>query len=743
VSGEKPFYQENFLFLAAYGLFHSCFLYFCHLHSKSIKQSMSVIQRIRDKATWIIFTTIALALIAFILQDGSFRRGGSMFSNTTSVAKVNGVKIEKKDFDTKVELYQQMQGAQGTPRNQLSASVWSMMVEQEVLQQQLTKLGLSVPGRELTDILFSPNSPFAREFTDPQTGVFDQEKARQTFAQLKKSKNAEQQQMVERIYIEPAVLQTLRQKYQSLITQAVYIPKWMAEKSNTDNNSIATISYVYAPYASISDSTVKVSDDEIAAYVNKHAKEFKQEEETRSISYVTFDASPSGTDSAAVLQQLNELRNEFATTADVKAFLGSKGTELPYGDLYVTKNNMKMPNADTIMTLADGQVYGPYLDGGNFTLAKMISHREMPDSVKVRHILIKVADQGGQPVLADSLAKKRIDSIVTAINGGASFAALVQQYSDDPGSKATGGEYQFSSMQFGGLSKEFAEVAFYGNAGEKKVVKVENGSYTGYHYIEVLEQKNKQIAYKVASLSKPITSSQETISAASTAAQQFAAVGNKSKKAFDEAAAKQNKFPMSSPDIKENDFSVMGLGESRPFVKWIFESEGGDVSEPTEIGDRYVVAVITAVNKAGLLSAHAARPAVESVLKNEKKAQQLINTKFKGNSLEAYAQSAGTSIQRADSLSFQSFSLPGVGTEPKVIGAAFNKNIQAKVSEPIAGVTGVFAVKGEGISAKPSFGVIDDQRKSIENNMRSQIGYRAMDALRKAATVKDLRSTFY
>jgi peptidyl-prolyl cis-trans isomerase D len=345
--------------------------------------------------------------------------------------------------------------------------------------------------------------------------------------------------------------------------------------------------------------------------------------------------------------------------------------------------------------------------------------------------------------LADSLAKKRIDSIVTAINGGASFAALVQQYSDDPGSKATGGEYQFSSMQFGGLSKEFAEVAFYGNAGEKKVVKVENGSYTGYHYIEVLEQKNKQIAYKVASLSKPITSSQETISAASTAAQQFAAVGNKSKKAFDEAAAKQNKFPMSSPDIKENDFSVMGLGESRPFVKWIFESEGGDVSEPTEIGDRYVVAVITAVNKAGLLSAHAARPAVESVLKNEKKAQQLINTKFKGNSLEAYAQSAGTSIQRADSLSFQSFSLPGVGTEPKVIGAAFNKNIQAKVSEPIAGVTGVFAVKGEGISAKPSFGVIDDQRKSIENNMRSQIGYRAMDALRKAATVKDLRSTFY
>lgn len=703
---------------------------------------MSVIQRIRDKATWIIFVTIALALIAFILQDGSFRRGGSMFSNTTSVASVNGTKIEKKDFDAKVDLYLQMQG-QGAQRNQLSARVWEMMVEQEVLEQQFKKLGLTVPGKELTDIMFSPTSPFAREFTDPQTGVFDEQKARDAFTQLKKSKNAEQQQMVERIYIEPAALQALQQKYQSLITQAVYVPKWMAEKSNTDNNSIASISYVYAPYSSISDSTVKISDDEIAAYVNKHANQFKQEEETRSISYISFDASPSGADSAAVLQQLNELRGEFASTADVKAFLGSKGTELPYADMYVTKSNMKMPNADSIMTLADGQVYGPYLDGGNYTLAKMIGHRELPDSVKVRHILIKTVEQGGQPVLADSIAKKRIDSIVTAINGGANFAAMVQQYSDDPGSKAKGGEYEFASVQFSGISKEFAEVAFYGNTGDKKVVKVENGGYSGYHYIEVLEQKNRQIAYKVANLSKPVTSSQETIGAASTAAQQFAAV-SRTKKAFDEAAAKQNKFPMSSPDIKQNDFSVMGLGENRSFVKWIFEGEAGDVSEPTEIGDRYVIAVITAVNKAGLLSAHAARPVVESILKNEKKAQQLINTKFKGNSLEAYAQSAGTAIQRADSLSFQSPFIPGVGSEPKVMGAAFNKNIQAKVSEPIAGTTGVFAVKGEGISAKPSFGgSVDDQRKATENNMRSQIGYRAIDALRKAANVKDNRSTFY
>lgn len=701
---------------------------------------MSVIQRIRDKAAWIIFGAIALALIAFIVQDASIRRG-SFFSNTSTVGKVNGETIDRKEFEEKIELVNQMQGGQAQ-RSQLNSSVWNFMVEQTVLRQQLDKLGIVVPAKELSDILFDPtSSPFAREFTDPQTGVFDVDKAKQAFAQLKKNRNSEQVNSIMQMYIEPAIDRAKAQKYQALITQAVYVPKWLAEKTNTDNSSIANISYVYVPYSSVSDSTVKVSDDEITAYVNKHASEFKQDEEARTVSYVTFDASANGEDSAVVLNNVNSLKAEFAATTDAKSFVGKNGTELPYFDAYVTKSNMKMPNADSIMALGDGQVFGPYLDGNNYAIAKMIGRRELADSVKVRHILIKEADQG-QPVLADSTAKNRIDSIVNAIKGGASFAALVTQYSDDPGSKATGGEYTFSSTQFANLSKEFAEVAFYGNTGDKKVVKVENGAYSGYHYIEVLEQKNKQIAYKVAYLSKAISASPATIGAASNAAQQFAAA-SKTKAQFDENASKAGIFPMSSPDIKANDFTVMGLGENRPFVKWVYENNVGDLSEPFDFNGKYVVAMITSVSKAGLASARVARPMVEGILKNEKKAKQII-TKFTGNTLEAYAQSTGTGIQRADSLSFQSPFIAAVGSEPKIVGAAFNKALQGKASEPIAGNTGVFSVKGEGISARPSFGgTIDDQRRAQENSMRSQIGYSAMNALRKAATIKDNRADFY
>ena len=79
---------------------------------------MSVIQRIRDKGAWIIFGIIALALIAFILQDG-VRRGGNTFSNTTTVGVINGEKIERLDFEDKISMAQKMYASQGAQREQL------------------------------------------------------------------------------------------------------------------------------------------------------------------------------------------------------------------------------------------------------------------------------------------------------------------------------------------------------------------------------------------------------------------------------------------------------------------------------------------------------------------------------------------------------------------------------------------------------------------------------------------------
>jgi len=712
---------------------------------------MSVIQRIRDKGAWIIFGIIALALIAFILQDGLSRKM-NIFANTSTVGKINGVAIEKNDFDKKVDLIQQTnQQAANMKREELVAGVWNLVVNETILNQEYDKLGLKVTPKELSDILFGSNPPqwMQQIFTDPNTGVFNMEQAKAQFAQLKKKSNDPQAIAVEQAYLQPTIDQTLRQKYQSLVTGAVYVPKWMAEKMNADNNAISSISYVFVPYLSVNDSTIKISDDEVKTYIDKHSNQFKQDEETRTVSYVAFDANPSAQDSAVVYNQLKDIKADFAATADDKGFVASKLSVTPFSDFYVTKSSLQVPNADSIMHLANGQVFGPYLDNTNYTIAKMIGSRMMPDSVKCRHILIKVGD-GQTAGLSDSVAKKRIDSIATAIKSGANFDSMVVKYSDDQGSKNTHGEYTFTAVQFSTISKEFAETIFYGNVGDKKIVKVSNSQYSGYHYIEVLDQKKIEPAYKVAYISKPITVSAETDVNANNAANQFAAA-SRELKTFQQNAAKQNKPILPAEGIKENDFNVGILGESRSFVRWVYENNVGDVSEPTKINNKYIVAIITNANKAGLQNVATARPQVENILKNEKKAQQIINTKIKGNTLEAMAQSSSTNVQKADSVSFQSPFIPSVGNEPKMIGAAFDKTLQGKVSSPIAGNTGVYAVKVESIGAKSS---LDNNPQTAQQNLENGIKQRLAGSpygggsplfqyLRNAATVKDYRSKFY
>ncbi len=695
---------------------------------------MSVIQRIRDKGAWIVFAIIALALIAFILQDG-VGRGGSAFSNTSVIGKVNGEKIERLDFESKLAMQERMYGAQGAQRDQLIGALWTQEVERLVLNQEYEKLGLRVSPKELSDILFGQNSPLRQEFTDPKTGEFKVAEARQAFNQLKKSTNKEQVEMVNKAYIEPTIEQTLRSKYLALLQQASYVPKWLVEKQQADNNAIANISYVYMPYAAVSDSAVKITDEDINAYVKKHSKEYQKEEESRSISYVYFNASPSGADTLGTLNQLMSLREEFDKTSDVGAFLTKAGTELPFYDSYFSKSRMQQPNKDSITKTPVGALYGPYQDGGNFTIAKMIGVKNWPDSAKVRHILVSTFNpQTNQVIRPDTLAKKLIDSIETAIKSGADFVALCAKYSDD-GTKNSGGVYEYFPQ--GQMVATFNEFSFDKPAGSKGVVKTE----FGYHYVEVLGQKNFNPAYKIAYLAKPILASGETISAASTAAAQFAS-SSKGKKEFDAAALKSNLTILTAAEIKQNDFNVSGVGQSRQLVRWVYENKTGDVSEPIEVGDRYVIAIISGINPAGTMSVSDARPLVEGFVRNEKKAKQIIDGKFRGNSLEAISASIGSPVLRADSLSFSTPFLPNVGSEPKIIGAAFNKSLQGKASGPIAGLTGVFAIKVEGNSARPGAMDAETIKQTLMQGNRVAV-FRGVQALRSAAAIKDNRFKFY
>jgi peptidyl-prolyl cis-trans isomerase D len=713
---------------------------------------MSIIQKIRDKAAWLVFGLIAVSLIGFLLMDA--RSIGNRASTSTSgtIGSVNGEKLDFADFQKQVAQNEDRYKAQGYPVNDMLTQnireeVWKEFEDNALLSAEYQKLGIDVSDKELNDMLVGPNAvqEIKKAFTDPNTGVFDSQQAAERINQLrtiyKSNRKTDKNYEMAQNFFEQALPQFVklreREKYLSLISQSSYIPKWMIEKSNADNSQIASVKYVKIPYQTIADSTINITDAEIQAYLDSHNEQFKQEE-SRSISYVSFSAAPTTGDSTTIFQQVQTLKPEFTSTPDVESFMARNGTETNYADAFVPKSKITGARKDSIISLSKGAVVGPYLDGTNYVLAKIMDIKTLPDSVHARHILVGLVDaKTGQPKMEDSVGKQKIDSIKALIDGGQKFDSVAFHLSDDEGSRIKGGDLGYFGQ--GQMVKEFGDYAFNGKKGEMKIVKTQ----FGYHLIEILDQKDFEPAYNVAYFSRRIEPSPETDQNASGLASQFAGE-NRDKASFDAAVKKGNLRPINTPEIKITDFNIQGLGSSRSLVRWVYSANLGDVSESFPVGDKYVVAIVTEINHKGTMSLAKVRPLIEPILRNQKKTE-LISAKI-GNAatLEAVSSTVGQPVSNADSLQFSSPYVPNVGLEQKVVGYSFDKQLLGKaVSVPVGGNEGVFVLKVENVSAKANYNVdIEQARQSMLQSQESLVQRAGTDALKKKAKIVDERGKF-
>ncbi len=712
---------------------------------------MQIIQNIRDKGAAIVIGVIALSLIGFLLMDA--KGGGNRLfgaSNSTTIGKVNGEAIEITDFNKKVkEQEDQMQGnnINAAQRAQMRTSTWERIVSEKVFYDEVKKLGIELAPKELTTVLYSAEDApqlLKQSFTDQKTGVYDVEKVRQWWASAKKFKN-EQREDIEMRIIEPLKLEAAVSKYSAMVGAAAYYPDWQQAKDSAEKNTFANISYVSVPYNVISDSTIKVTDEEISSYLQKHKYQYEKEEETRNISYVTFSANASLADSEQVRNTVAALKEGFIKDSSAQAYAARNGSIIPFYDGFVLKSKLQMGMKDSISALPKGGVFGPYLDGNNYVLARMVETRSMPDSVKCRHILIKIGDAQNPQIREDSVARKLIDSIQTAIKGGADFNAMVLKYSDDEGSKNTKGEYKFSSTS--SLVDSFYRTIFYEPVGTKKIVKGQTGGqqgYIGYHYIEVLEQWKQEPAYKVAYLAKDIIASNETINKADQQATKLSAEA-RSLKALNEYTQKNGFQKITgNPPVKENDNQLGSLQDARELIKWAFEAKQGDVSTPFRMSDQIVVAVLEDIQEKGLPSAKAARADVERLIRNDKKAAEIIKKLGANPTLEAAATAYAKQVETAgadSSITFTAVIINGIGNEPKLIGAAFNKDYQSKVSAPIIGNNGVYVIKVNGYGTKPADPMTAAKTQQLQNLRQRTANW--FQGIRKQADVKDNRSKFF
>jgi peptidyl-prolyl cis-trans isomerase D len=216
----------------------------------------------------------------------------------------------------------------------------------------------------------------------------------------------------------------------------------------------------------------------------------------------------------------------------------------------------------------------------------------VPEQVRVRHILIKVPEKADAKTVA--AAQTKAEGILQQLHHGANFAELAKKYSDDPGSKAQGGELGF--IQHGATVPEFDKTAFALQPGQLSgVIRTQ----FGFH---IIQQEEKQPAHV-----RPVEEVHDQIlanlqqQAETQAAQQYAAklLALAQKNGLNTMAA-QNHLQVVTTDPLQQGGVVPGLADGSQLITRAFATKPGSPLQSVSTGEGY--AIFTVLN---IVPAHA------------------------------------------------------------------------------------------------------------------------------------------
>lgn len=697
---------------------------------------MAVLEKIRQRSALTIII-IAFALFAFLVP--SLFDKGNLAGNTKDVGSVNGKDISFEEFRVKVSNVEKSQ--QGISPTVAANRVWDQEVSISLLTSEFDKLGLRVGSKHIMEILKADQNIGKNPIFLNAAGIFDEAKFKEYF----KSNPEQAQYLKDRE--KDAELNAKYQIYATLIKSGTYTTESEGKLKYEMEANKANFSYVAGLYSTIKDSDVKISDDDIVAFMKKNEKKYKADE-SREIEYVLIEDKASPEDVAEVKAKVSKLltgsvvynqetgKNDtlpgFRATNNTIEFVNSN-SDIPYDSTYVAKKDLPAVDADKLYNLAPGEIYGPYMFGKYYCISKSMG-RKIGVNVKASHILISY--EGAQvpnqkEKRTKEQAKAKAESLLAQINANPdSFLMLAFTASDDSSAQQGGDLGYFGPNQ---MVKPFNDFVFSNPIGKVGLVE----TTFGFHIIKVTD---KQDGIRLATIAQKVEASEVTSDKVFTKATQFEIEATD--KDFTKSAAAM-KLTIAPPvTVKLMDEAFGPLGNQRNIVRWAFEDDTklGTVKRFEVANLGHVIARVKKVNPEGLMAVDLVRNYVEPILKNKKKAE-MIKAKMTGNSLEAIAKATGSAVQQATDVTMDNPVLSGgVGQEPKVVGNAFAL-APGKLSAPIEGNTGVYVVLNKSIVKAPAL----TSHAAYVSKLKSQSAgdlNRVIPALKDKAEIKDNRSKF-
>jgi peptidyl-prolyl cis-trans isomerase D len=304
---------------------------------------------------------------------------------------------------------------------------------------------------------------------------------------------------------------------------------------------------------------------------------------------------------------------------------------------------------------------------------------QLPEQAKSRHILIKV--DAGADAKTDAAAKAKAEMVLKLLQAGGNWNDLAKKYSDDPGSKDSGGELGFA--QRGRMVPEFDNAIFTQKIGDIAIVK----SQFGYHIVQV---EDRQAAH-TQPLNEVLPQIQAALirDAAAQAEENYAQAltSEAIKNGLEKTAAAHHLEVVTTQPVGQEGV-IPGLPSSTQLLTKAFASKQGDPAQYAATGEGYAVFQVTGVQAAHAPAFADWKSHVLDDYRNEQlpalveqKTQELATKAKNENDLAKAAKEVGATVKSSDLVGLTG-QVPDIGQLGQVAPQLFDLNTGA-VSGPI------------------------------------------------------------
>lgn len=719
--------------------------------------TLAVIMQMR-KRVGLLIGIIGVAIVAFLMMD-AINSSSNLFGGNTQnvVGHVNGEELAYEAYSAKDrQVEKQFLYFQGnwqnpeftgyTPEERANQRnfAWREFVINNLLDDVYQNLGLQVTDQELNN-QFASNNPrtevrnFYQQVIDP-SGAYNPQNMTAVIPQIQAIAPGDQNYAIKDFFLQLKDLlrqEMLRDKFTQLFAQSIFVPEWKAALHFEHTNNTVDLKSVGLQYSTLENEKFQPTDKELKAYLEAHKAAYEGPA-LRDIEYVVFDIFPSPKDSASALQFVNEKWAQIEKTGRDSLYI-RQYSETPYTNAYFTRDEVLTQMADSLFSVEEGTVIGPFLENGKYRIIQLTDRTMLPDSVQVRHVF------AGFQQLDEAAAKARIDSVKMLYDQGVPFDSLALQFSTDQNSAAQGGLLGYLSPSDDINRPIFNALFRQPDADTPFVLR----SPAGYHFMEVLERSEEKEMVQYHVLDRSIRPGSKTRDSIYAIASRFYTVYGTAD-SFDAGVKAFNLVKRFGDDLTGSEVTISGMGvPAQTILRWAFEAEKGDVQlfrnfESTD--NKYIVAKLTGVQPANSPTIDNLREELTAKVITRKKAEHLKNqlaTAAAGaTTLDQIASNLSTDVKTATGISFSTQFIEGIGAEPVIAGVATGLAVE-EISSPVDGEYGVYLVQTTAEQAATPPQDYSITRQQLAGTMQGRFGQNLVDRLRTSANVVDMRYKFY